>query len=329
MIQNFIYDELLRVIPGLSMGRVSSGWMTFNCVACQHNGEPRPDTRRRAGLKLTSENAVVYHCFNCKFATSWKPGQALPKKMKNLLSWCSCDQDTIRKLSFKAWQNISHSTEEVKEKPIQSLSFDKQDLPKGAKSFTRLFEEHEENIHFVKSFEYMMGRGDVLCDWDNVYWTPLRDQEILDINKRIIIPFYWGDKIVGYTARSTIGSRNRYINKMPNDYLFNTQIIQPQHQYIIVSEGPFDALSINGVATLGDHVTERQLKWLLNTGKEIICLPDREKQGGTLVDVALRNNWYVSFPLWERDIKDAADAVKNMDDCIHSGQLLTVRQTIV
>jgi hypothetical protein len=61
---------------------------------------------------------------------------------------------------------------------------------------------------------------------------------------------------------------------------------------------------------LGDHLSLDQCQWLNNTGKKIIVLPDREKEGGALVDIALRENWFVSFPPWDTDVKDAADASK-------------------
>jgi hypothetical protein len=64
------------------------------------------------------------------------------------------------------------------------------------------------------------------------------------------------------------------------------------------------------VATLGDHLSTEQCQWLNTTGKTIIVLPDREKLGGRLVDVALREKWHVSFPKWDLDIKDASLAVK-------------------
>jgi len=52
-----------------------------------------------------------------------------------------------------------------------------------------------------------------------------------------------------------------------------------------------------------------------------VC-PDRDKNGGTLVDVALNNNWSVSFPLWENGIKDAAKATEKY------GRILTLQSIL-
>ena len=53
----------------------------------------------------------------------------------------------------------------------------------------------------------------------------------------------------------------------------------------------------------------------------IVC-PDRDKAGTNLIDVALENNWMVSFPEWEDNIKDTADAVKEY------GQVYTLKSII-
>jgi hypothetical protein len=61
---------------------------------------------------------------------------------------------------------------------------------------------------------------------------------------------------------------------------------------------------------LGDKISAEQVQWIKQTGKTPIVVPDRQDEGGNLVDIALREGWYVSFPRWEADVKDAADAAK-------------------
>jgi DNA primase len=57
-------------------------------------------------------------------------------------------------------------------------------------------------------------------------------------------------------------------------------------------------------------------------GKRVILCPDRDKPGKELIEEALALGWEVSFPPWDKDVKDAADAVAKY------GRLLTVASII-
>jgi DNA primase len=79
---------------------------------------------------------------------------------------------------------------------------------------------------------------------------------------------------------------------------------------VFVCEGPFDALSIGGVALLTNEVSDQQARIINNIGKEIIVVPDRDKAGAVLIDQAQELGWAVAFPSWGPEIKDPADAVQ-------------------
>jgi hypothetical protein len=53
--------------------------------------------------------------------------------------------------------------------------------------------------------------------------------------------------------------------------------------------------------------------------REVIVVPDRDKAGMELVQAAMEYGWNVAFPEWEKDIKDASDAVQRY------GQLFTMK----
>jgi DNA primase len=154
----------------------------------------------------------------------------------------------------------------------------------------------------------LSSRGDDILLGGDFYWTPNKANSL---NRRIIIPFYWENEVVGWTARVIDNSSPmRYFSEVQPRYLFNTDAIKNDWEYIFICEGPFDGIAINGIAMLGDKVMPDQARWLNQTGKKIIVVPDRVEQGGKLVDVALSEGWHVSFPRWDQGIKDAADAVK-------------------
>lgn len=308
MSTNLVYDTLMTLMPG-NRKRTSSGWTSMNGVCCIHNGET-PDTRRRMSITMGQDGiSCLVSCFNCNFRTIWKPGQLLGKKMTRFLSWMGMPDEDVRKLSFKIWQEKGRMELDPSYAPkeIQRLSFAAKSLPKGSRNVLELLAEGCEDPDFVNAMVYLADRGDDILQGYNYYWTPLKDSSL---NQRIIIPFHWKGEIVGWTGRATFPTKNRYFSDVPHHYLFNTEVADNDWEYVFVCEGPFDAIAINGVASLGDKLSEEQIQWLKQCGKTVIVVPDMQKGGGTLVDIALKENWHVSFPRWDAEIKDGADAVK-------------------
>ena len=83
-----------------------------------------------------------------------------------------------------------------------------------------------------------------------------------------------------------------------------SEAINKDRKYIIITEGVLDALAIDSVSSLGNKLTQGQIDLINSIGKTVIVCPDRDKSGGNLIDVAVENNWLVSFPQWENNIKD-------------------------
>jgi DNA primase len=147
------------------------------------------------------------------------------------------------------------------------------------------------------------------------------------MNKRIIVPFRHRGQIIGWTGRyAGIPPANipRYFNSdLPGGYLFNGDVINDRkREYVLVLEGPFDAISIDAVAALGSELNQQQINWLNSTDTEKIIVPDRQRKNQRLIDVALEQNWSVSFPDWEDNIKDAAQATEKY------GELYTLSSII-
>jgi DNA primase len=91
--------------------------------------------------------------------------------------------------------------------------------------------------------------------------------------------------------------------------VFNLDAQTDKREFVIVSEGPFDALSIDGCALLGAEIKDSQ-NWLLKQlGKEIVLVPDRDHEGPRTVEQALEFGWSVSMPDWPEGVKDVNDAV--------------------
>jgi DNA primase len=90
--------------------------------------------------------------------------------------------------------------------------------------------------------------------------------------------------------------------------VFNLDAQNNNRQFVIVCEGPFDAISIDGCALLGAEIKDSQ-NWLLKQlNKEIVLVPDRDKAGLLTLEQALDYGWSVSMPDWPDDVKDVNDA---------------------
>ena len=91
--------------------------------------------------------------------------------------------------------------------------------------------------------------------------------------------------------------------------MFNLDSQHDSRNFVIVCEGPFDALSINGCALLGAEIKDSQ-NWLLKQlGKELVLVPDRDHEGPKTVERAIELGWSVSMPNWPDGVKDINDAV--------------------
>lgn len=338
--------KLLATLNQLLAGRTRqtpSGWMSINCPACTHNGEPTPDTRNRGGLRLNIDGTVTYNCLRCHFRAHWRPGISLNNKMQKFLLYLGLDYDSIKLLNFEIWrenQSLS-STSVVNTKDyntLTNLSFSTHPLPDKSKRIIDLLDEGITDPDFLSVCEYLYNeRGEIIANGYDYYWSSHRKH---NINRSVIIPFYYENKIVGYSARRIDKKQKvRYYSHTPNNFLFmNHNIANRNRKYIILVEGVFDTIAIDGVGVLGGSLNQTQINWLNSSNKEKIVVPDREKSGETLVDIALSNNWWVSIPsntgtpmadensnnpwAWHDNIKDCADAVKRY------GRLFTLASII-
>ena len=295
-----VIDKFRSLLPKLKNS--PSGWMSFNAPCCHHRGH-RTDTRKRAGVMLNE--SIVYNCFNCKFSTGWKPGSTLSPKFKTLCQWLGASDDIIKELTFEALktEGEDYIPAVYVEKKIE---FEEKKLPDGAMPIkdwidSGYLEEVADDIGPV--IDYVADRGyDPLSE--DFYWTPAPGYD-----NRVILPFFYDGKIVGSTARKINKGRPKYLSDQHPFFVYNTDSQKEEHRYVFVVEGPFDALSIGGVALLTNEVSEQQARIINSMGKEVIVIPDQDIAGMILVEQAVKLGWKVAFPTWDKEIKDCAEAV--------------------
>lgn len=287
---SLITDTIRAYLPG-KRKVTPSGWISFNGPCCD-------DKRQRGGLIFNAGDAVSYHCFNCQFKASWQPGRQISQKLSKFMRALNMPDDTINQLRLEAMRlNETSNTE------VRSIipKFDNRALPLDSESISSLLANPPEKL--IPVLEYMVSRKLFPEDFP-FYWSPK-----VGFSNRLIIPFYYNNDIVGWTARAITDVKPKYLSEQQPGYVFNLDRQQDNKKFVIVSEGPFDALSIDGCAILGAEIKDSQ-NWLLKQlGKEIVLVPDRDHEGPKTVEQALEYGWSVSMPDWPEGVKDINDAV--------------------
>ena len=328
---NNITDFILKTWTYARKTRVSpKGWIHGNAPCCLHNGETK-DKRSRGGWKVDpTTGGIVYNCFNCGFKTGYIPGKKLYHKTRSLLSWMGASPNDINRMVIEALR-VRDITPLAPTEPKEheEINFKERDLPVGAMSFNQWTEWYElkgdDNypIGLVDTVEYAAGRLGDLSKMSDLYYTLDRGKPTQAMNKRLIIPFTWKGKIVGYTARGIIDYvKPKYLMEIDSNYVYGTDRLIEESEFVLVFEGPIDAMLLNGVAVLSNTVSVEQADLIESLNKKVIVVPDLSHTGIPLIDIAMNYGWSVSFPEWEADIKDAAEAVQRY------GKLFTLKTII-
>ena len=294
---SIVSEVLLAHLPS-DRKATPSGWISFNAVCCYHNGNTL-DKRQRGGF-LEKDDVVSYHCFNCGFKTSWQPGRLLSYKMHQLLTWLHVPDDQINKLALYVLQ--LNEGVEVTSQLITLPTFEVTHIPNNSKclnTYTGNLTPHMENaLKYMHDRNLSFDDGKFYCSTSTAY------------RERLIIPFYYKKNVVGWTARHLGDKKPKYLTESQPGFVFNMDRQLNTNAYVIVTEGPMDALPIGAVAILGSEFNQQQAMLINRLNKEVILVPDRDSAGKKLIEPAIEQGWSVSMPDWDDDIKDVGDAVK-------------------
>ena len=285
--------------------QTSSGWLSVNAPCCVHRGESA-DRRMRGGMKTTPNGSFNWHCFNCGYTASFVLGRNLTFKARRLLEWLNVPREEIERINLeslkhKSIEGLLNERQAVSDR-IQGIEFEDRDLPADTQPLNDTAKE------------YLHNRS-ILLDYPFLYKTMPRPG--------IVIPFTYDNQVVGHTTRFLDDRTPKYIQDIQSGYVFGTDLQRDTWQSVLVMEGVFDALSINGLAVLHAEINDAQVKLIRSLGREVIVVPDQDEAGMRLVDRAVELGWAVSMPEWPVGIKDVNDAVIYMG---RLGTLLTIMQ---
>ena len=285
--------DILNYLPGKRKA-TPSGWISFNCPMCG-------DRRSRGGLKL-NEQGWSYHCFNCSATASFVLGRTLGYRARNLLSLLGVAESEINALNLESLRHRSiHGILTDRSRAANTtadIAFEERDdFPPASEVVTQEMSEH---------WQYLRDR---CVPQDFPVMTAIRNDGVHWTRPHVIIPFSYDDKIVGWSARFLDDRTPKYINQTQPGYVFGTELQHDDWQYVIVVEGIFDALSINGLAVMHNTISDAQARLIRNLGREVTVVPDQDRAGLELIDRAVELGWAVSIPDWPQGIKDVNDAV--------------------
>jgi len=285
---------------GRKIKKTSSGWLAGNAPCCVHNGESQ-DKRGRGGLKV-NDQGWSYSCFNCGFTASFILGRNLGVKARRLLSWLGVPQEEIERVNLESLRHKSiYGILDDRQRTaniVQGISFEERELPE---EFVIVDANTPVHYQYIQDrclpLDYPMG---MLAAPADAKWAG---------RPGLIVPFTYDGKIVGHTVRYLDDRTPKYIHDIQPGYVFGTDLQHPDWEYVLVMEGVFDALSINGLALLHAEISDAQARLIRSLGRKVIVVPDQDAAGMKLVDRAVELGWSVSMPDWP-GCKDVNDAVK-------------------
>jgi hypothetical protein len=328
MIIDVLKDAILANLGPLK--QAPKGWYKRHCMLCHTQGHGR-DTRNRFGIQFNPQS-IALNCFNCGFSAGYTEGKELSKSFQFFLKQINLDEKFIKQIEFEIFKNLNQikavregdeGKAEDKESRLKSLfqKWKPMELPEDALPITEWLEYGLDDPHFMKVVEYALSRK--LFNLEKFYWSPIKSH---NLNQRLIIPYYYKKRIVGFTSRLCFDTDEKlipkYYQQCPTDFVYNLDNQQDwSRKYVIVNEGVLDAYTVDGVSTLGE-IGQAKVDIINRLQKQVIVCPDRDKKGWDLVEVAIENNWAVSFPKWDISIKDAAKAAETY------GRLLTTYSII-
>jgi 5S rRNA maturation endonuclease (ribonuclease M5) len=208
--------------------------------------------------------------------------------------------DEINKLNLEA---LRSKEDQPVAKPTINFHQEPRALPGDCRSLLEWLEA-EPNNEVIAVVDYLAGRGMEL-EWYNWMWSSENGYR-----DRVMIPFYQDGVVVGFTGRKIKPGKPKYLTDSQSGYVFNIDRQTEDREYVIVVEGQFDAIAVDGVAIMTNEPNATQVARINRLGKKVIVVPDKDKPGAKLIEHALENNWAVSMPQWGNDIKDSAQAVE-------------------
>jgi hypothetical protein len=310
-------QEVIRqyiTIPAAKNGR---GWHSLRCMVCNDH-----KNKKRGGWNFDKDK-VAYHCFNCNAKAVYDPAEGnLSKEMRRILTAYSIPEEEINKLILRSLKAKTPGTKQHAQE--KKLVLESKELPLPPHFY--LLGSKEKDAWADVAVEYLETRGMKPTDYKFYLSSGGKTAEEKQWKGRLIIPMYRHGKLIFYQGRDLTNSARRLKYLSPSSEKETVMYGYDELERVVetplyIVEGFFDAFHINGIAVIGNVLTESQLKILKRCHRPKVVIPDRRGDGHKLALQGLEQGWSVSFP-------DIANC-KDVNDAIVKYGKLYVQKSIV
>lgn len=282
-------EDIIRQYVKIPARANGQGFYSVLCKVCHDHGRKG----LRAGFKFDG-NAVGYNCFNCGHTAVYDPAedQYMPNKMKTVLSAFGIPEVEWRKVLLNQPESVISSRKQLLE------SIEPPTIPMLSIA-TKLANDDNEISQYA--IEYLHGRG---IDWTTYPFyivNTLTDHP--DAKRwygRLIIPVYKDNRLVFYQGRDlsdTLPKKYLSPNVSRENIIYGYDKLKSDESTpLYITEGWFDAQVIDGISVFHHKLTPNQIRWINQSPREKVVIPDRYGDGHLLAQQAIRQGWCVSYP---------------------------------
>ena len=301
-------EQIIRQYVNIPSTPAGTGWYPVLHTACDH-GKKGP----RAGFKFEDDN-VAFHCFNCATNAVYIPSEYayLSDKMKQILNDFGVPEteyqqvviENLAEYAGKSKPEVSIIQENIEpmEIPLPDEFYLLQDAPKND-NWAEVAKWYLLEERGVDPFSYPFMLSRKACLPHMKKWIG-----------RIILPIYKDGRLIFYIGRDLVGNKLKKYESPAvsrDKILFGfDQLFINSDQPLYIVEGLFDALAIDGVAIIGNEISDSMAKWINKSRRKKVYIPDRFGDGLRAAKQALEYGWFISTPDISEDCKDMNDAVK-------------------
>ena len=307
-------SDLVHSYVNFPQGTNPSGWSKCYCEVC---GDGRRIKGPRGGWSFEGDMAF-YHCFNCGIDGNFDPDREFPfsKDMRSILDGFGVPQKEYNAIAYRN-KVSSDKTDKKPEKKPNQLTF--YPLPSH---FYPLKDAPLTNTVAGEARRWLIERYALTQDSYDFYLSTGIVEDDADVRKkahakslagRLIIPFMKNGKMIYYQGRATNDiNPKRYLNMdVPKtNVIFNMDALyKNRDRTLYVLEGVFDALHVDGVAVLENHMTSNQIELLEKSPRRKVIIPDRRGDSSRLIEQAIELGWGISRPEIGSGSKDICEGI--------------------
>lgn len=269
----------------ISFRPLHTGWSVGKCELCG-------DYKERAGFKF-EDNKVVYNCWNCGKASAYEElSGEISNNMRNILTRYGIDDSEISTVVNSAFFRKEEEKQVITLSSVKEVNTSTPPIKLPANSF-RLGGVADFIDYQTKLVKYLMDRK---IDIDKFPFYFCMSERMMN---RVIIPFYRNGQLIYWQARSILPTEKKRYDNSPNSrdaVMYNMdKLTQYTDLPLFCTEGVFDAMPLDGIATLGSKLTEAQKILLAKSPRRKIFVIDKDKNGRHMAEEVLSLGYEITF----------------------------------